>query len=240
MILDVLPERTGGAAENMASDFLLLQRYPRADAVRYRHYGWRSPAFTFGYSQKIAFVRGQLPPGGTFDLCRRPTGGGLVDHRDDWTYALVIPRGHPLEEVRATQSYSAIHEALAGAFRAMGVPVALKSASEPPAFPGPAGPAGVCFERAEVFDVVHAESGAKVAGGAQKRNKRGLLFQGSIWKPAAGADALDWDALGGEFVARMEAGLGVEASAAPWPEFAEGEEDGLAERYASLEWMELR
>jgi len=24
------------------------------------------------------------------------------------------------------------------------------------------------------------------------------------------------------------------------PEFAEGEEDGLAERYASLEWMELR
>jgi lipoate-protein ligase A len=240
MILDVLPERTGGAAENMAADFLLLQRYPRGDAVRYRHYGWRSPAFTFGYSQRISFVREQLPPGGAFDLCRRPTGGGLVDHRDDWTYALVIPRGHPLEEVRATQSYRAIHEALAGAFRAAGVDVLLKAACEPPSGPAPPGPAGVCFERAEVFDVVHARSGAKVAGGAQKRNKRGLLFQGSVWRPAAGGAALDWGALGEEFVARMAAALSADASAAPWPEFAEGEEEGLAERYASPEWMDLR
>jgi len=85
MMLEVLPERTGGAAENMAADFLLLQRYPRAGAARYRHYGWRSPAFTFGYSQKISYVRSQLPQGETFDLCRRPTGGGLVDQREDWT-----------------------------------------------------------------------------------------------------------------------------------------------------------
>ena len=133
MTLDVLPGRTGGAAENMASDFLLLQRYPRAGAARYRHYGWRSPAFTFGYSQKISYVRDQLPAGETFDLCRRPTGGGLVDHRDDWTYALVIPRGHPLEEARATQSYRAIHEALAGAFDGAGVAVALKPVAEPAA-----------------------------------------------------------------------------------------------------------
>ncbi|HXQ80852.1 MAG TPA: lipoate--protein ligase family protein [Opitutaceae bacterium] len=240
MILDVLPERTGGAAENMAADFLLLQRYPRGGAARYRHYVWRSPAFTFGYSQKISYVRGQLPPGEAFDLCRRPTGGGLVDHRDDWTYALVIPRGHPLEEVRAAQSYRAIHDALAGAFNAAGVPVSLKSVSEPVAGAEPAGPAGVCFERAEMFDVVHSGSGAKIAGGAQKRNKRGLLFQGSIWKPAAGADALDWGRLGEEFVRRLAAALGAEASDAPWPDLNEGEVEGLTERYASPEWMEFR
>ncbi len=61
MNLHVLPERTGGAAENMALDFLLLQRYPEASAPRFRHYGWRQPSFTFGYSQKLAWVRGQLP-----------------------------------------------------------------------------------------------------------------------------------------------------------------------------------
>src|SRR5690606_2012830 len=115
--LEILPSRTAGAAENMAIDFLLLQRHPRPTAPRFRHYGWRSPAFTFGYGQKIAFVREQLPPGEVFDLCRRPTGGGVVDHRDDWTYALVLPRGHPLEELRATSSYRAVHEALAGALR---------------------------------------------------------------------------------------------------------------------------
>jgi lipoyl(octanoyl) transferase len=240
MILDVLPERSGGAAENMAADFLLLQRYPRAGAARYRHYGWRSPAFTFGYSQKIAYVRGQLPPDQTFDLCRRPTGGGLVDHRDDWTYALVIPRGHPLEEVRATQSYRAIHDALAGAFKSAGVPVSLKSVAEGAPGAEAGGPAGVCFERAEVFDVVHADTGAKIAGGAQKRNRRGLLFQGSIWRPAAGGDAVDWARLADEFVGRLAAALGAQASATPWPDIDEGEAEGLAERYASPEWMEFR
>jgi lipoyl(octanoyl) transferase len=238
MIMEVLPARTGAAAENMAADFMLLQRYPRPDAARYRHYGWRSPAFTFGYSQKISFVRSQIPQNGAIDLCRRPTGGGIVDHRDDWTYCLVIPRGHPLEEARATQSYRAIHEALAGALGAAGVPVALKPVAEPAPAGEPGGPAGVCFERAEIFDVVHAGTGAKIAGGAQKRNKRGLLFQGSIWTPSAGT--VDWDRFGEDFSARLAAVLGADAAPSPWPEFGEGEFDGLVEQYSSPEWMEFR
>jgi lipoyl(octanoyl) transferase len=235
MTLDVLPERAGGAAENMALDFMLLQRYPRNDALRFRHYRWRSPAFTFGYSQKISFVRAQLPPGGTFDVCRRPTGGGLVDHRDDWTYSIVIPRGHPFEEARATQSYRAIHEALAETLRASGVPVALKSSSEPKA---DGAPEGVCFDRAELFDAVNSATGAKIAGGAQKRNKRGLLFQGSVWKPAAGP--VDWERFGADFAVRLAGALDSQAAAAPWPEFNEDEVDGLVEQYRSPEWMEFR
>lgn len=237
MVLDVLPERTAGAAENMATDFLLLQRYPREAAV-FRHYGWRAPAFTFGYSQKIGFIRDQLPAGETFDLCRRPTGGGLVDHRNDWTYTVVLPRGHPLEETRATQSYRAVHEALAGAFVALGVAAELKPSVDPAAPDSPGGPAGICFQRAELFDVVHGPTGAKIAGGAQKRNKRGLLFQGSVWKPAAGP--VDWDRLGGEFAARLALTLGAPVAPVPWPDLEEAELEGLTERYASPEWMELR
>src|SRR3954463_13362724 len=143
MHLDLLPNRTGGAAENMAADFLLLQRYPQNQHARFRHYGWHRPAFTFGFSQKIAFARTQLPPDEPVELARRPTGGGVVDHRDDWTYALVIPRGHPLEELRATQSYREIHEALAGALRLQGVPAVTKLVRDPD--PAEAAPAGVCF-----------------------------------------------------------------------------------------------
>jgi lipoyl(octanoyl) transferase len=240
MKLEILPQRTGGAAENMATDFMLLQRYPREDVARYRHYGWRSPAFTFGYSQKISFVRSQLPQGETLDLCRRPTGGGVVDHRDDWTYSLVIPRGHALEEARATQSYRAIHEALAASLGACGVPVLLKPTAEPVVDGGPAGPAGICFERAEIFDVVHSDTGAKLAGGAQKRNKRGLLFQGSIWKPAAGGAAVDWDRFGDAFAERLASVLDSEAVETPWPEFSEDEVEALVEQYGSPEWMEFR
>jgi lipoate-protein ligase A len=242
MILHVLPTRTARAAENMATDFLLLQRYPHAAVPRFRHYEWPAPAFTFGYAQKIAFVREQLAAivddAPRVDLCRRPTGGGIVDHRDDWTYALVIPRGHALEEQRAAQSYRAIHEAMAAALREQGVPAETKRTSDEPD-DGSVG-AGVCFQRAEIYDVVHSGSGAKIAGAAQKRNKHGLLFQGSIWRPAIAREDFDWDAFEQSFGAALATTLGVAAEPIGWPEFDEGELAGLIEQYSSPEWIEYR
>lgn len=238
MKLHTLPDRTGSAAENMALDFLLLQRYPHL-AVRLRHYAWRRAAFTFGYSQKLAFVRAQVTAlagdPAALDLCRRPTGGGIVDHREDWTYALVIPRGHRLEEVPAVQSYRAIHEALAAALRRQGVAAEAKTAPAEPAATGP----GVCFQQAELYDVIDPASGAKIAGAAQKRNKHGLLFQGSIWRPAAGA-AVDWERFREDFIAELASALALEAEAVPWPDLAEHEVEGLTEQYAAPEWNESR
>ena len=253
MMLEILPTRTGGAAENMATDFLLLQRYPGAAVPRFRHYEWRAPAFTYGYAQKVALIRGQLPPGETFDLCRRPTGGGLVDHRADWTYALVIPRGHPLEEVRATQSYRLIHEALAEALRSQGIDAMTKpsfakaSEATPSARVDPFATATsevlakerICFQLAEIHDVVRTGDGTKIAGAAQKRNKRGLLFQGSVWKPAAGP-AVDWIIFEEAFVARLATALATMAAPVPWPEFNEDEVSGLTDQYASPEWNDQR
>lgn len=238
MSLHVLPTRSGGAAENMALDFLLLQRYPDGAQPRFRHYGWRAPSVTFGYSQKIEFVRSQLPTDEHLDLCRRPTGGGVVDHREDWTFALVIPRGHPLEDVRATQSYREVHECLAAALQRQGIAAVTKKAAEPPHPSGPLGP-GVCFQRAELHDVVHERNGEKIAGAAQKRNKHGLLFQGSLWRPAAGAP-LDDERLRDDFVALLATALGTTAESVPWPEFDEDEVSGLTEQYSSPEWNESR
>ncbi len=238
MTLHVLPDRTGSAAENMALDFLLLQRYPEPQALRFRHYNWHRPAFTFGYSQKIAWVSGQLPPGESFDLCRRPTGGGVVDHRQDWTYALILPRGHPWEELPAPQSYRGVHECLATALRLQAIPAGLKppAAATPPA--GGQAP-GVCFQSTEIHDVIHELSGEKIAGGAQKRNKHGLLFQGSIAQAAAGP-AMDWDRFHADFTAELARALSCEAEPVPWPDLAESEVEGLIEQYAAPEWTAQR
>jgi lipoate-protein ligase A len=247
MEFHVLPTRTGGAAENMALDFLLLQRYPAPTAVRCRHYEWRSPAFTFGFGQKAAWVRGQLPPDERFDLCRRPTGGGIVDHRHDWTYALVIPREHGLWEARAAESYRVVHESLAQALRELGQPAVVKTKADqpepgglgglvptPPVSSGP----GICFQRAELYDVIHERLGEKIAGAAQKRNKHGLLFQGSIWKPAVGA--VDWEAFDSRFVAALAGATGIPASLTPWPDLNEDEVAGLIEQYSQPEWLDYR
>ncbi len=240
MTLDVLPDRTGGAAENMALDFLLLQRYPQATHARFRHYGWHRSSCTFGYSQKLAFVRAALPADEPLDLCRRPTGGGIVDHREDWTYSLVIPRGHPLEEQRASESYRAIHACLAAALRAQGLFAALKEACEPPEPGAPScGPAGVCFQRAELYDVIHPATQEKIAGAAQKRNKHGLLFQGSLWRPALGV-ALDDEKLHADFTAALAETLQSLAEPTPWPDLNEDEVAGLTEQYSTPEWLEYR
>jgi lipoate-protein ligase A len=247
MELHVLPMRTGGAAENMAADFLLLQRNPAPAAIRFRHYGWRNPAFTFGFGQKAAWVREQLPPGERLDLCRRPTGGGIVDHRQDWTYTLVIPREHEMWKARATESYRVVHECLAQALRELGQAaiVMRQRESAAPAVPGGqnlagfamAGP-GICFQRAEIYDVVHERTGEKIAGAAQKRNKQGLLLQGSIWKPAAVLP--DWEAFGARFAMLLARAAGVPALPAPWPDLDEDEMSGLTEQYSSPEWIDYR
>jgi len=99
---------------------------------------------------------------------------------------------------------------------------------------------GVCFQRAEVHDVVHATAREKIAGAAQKRNKHGLLFQGSIWRPAVGRPDFDWERFESDFVVRLAAALGVPAEPVPWPDFNDDEVSGLTEQYASPEWLEHR
>jgi lipoate-protein ligase A len=241
MQLDILPFCTASAAENMAMDFLLLRRYPQRHA-RFRHYDWHRSAFTFGYGQKIAFVREQIAAAQadeSRDLCRRPTGGGIVDHREDWTYSLILPRGHLLEEARATDSYREIHVALAAALQKQGVAAEVQTECEPPEEGETCERSGVCFQRAERYDVVHSGSGEKIAGAAQKRNRNGLLFQGSLWRPAVQKE-IDWDTLEEDLVHGLAKLLDCEATHTPWPEFAEGEVDGLIEQYSSTEWLEYR
>ncbi len=153
---------------NMATDDALLACIARIGRPVFRWYGWTTPAATFGYFQLRSAVEGwtRLRP-----LLRRPTGGGLVPHLEDWTYAMAIPPGHPWHGLRAPESYKRMHQWLAAALRAHGVPAVVADCCEP------SGP-GRCFEGWEKFDVL--SNGRKIAGAAQRRNRDGLLIQGSL------------------------------------------------------------
>ncbi len=71
-----------------------------------------------------------------------------------------------------------------------------------------------------------------------KRNKHGLLLQGSIEKSRVGA--VDWERFQEEFVRELGRTLGLEPTPTPWPELNEAEVEGLVEQYSSPEWMENR
>ncbi len=176
----LLQSGPGPAAFNMALDEALLEAMPRLGKPVLRFYGWTQPAASFGYFQKYAEVERAtlLRP-----LVRRPTGGGIVPHDADWTYSLAFPANSEWHSFRAEESYRRVHEWIRTAFARLDVPAELAlgcKASSP----------GQCFGGYEKFDLLWR--GKKIAGAAQRRNKLGLLIQGSVQPPPLSLAKVDW------------------------------------------------
>jgi lipoyl(octanoyl) transferase len=169
-----------GAAFNMALDEALLENVSRLEKPVLRFYGWTEPAATFGYFQNFAEVESatSLRP-----LIRRPTGGGLVPHDADWTYSAVFPPGHEWHSLAAIESYRRIHAWIQSAFAELKIETELAPGCQK-SLPGQ------CFAGHEKFDLLWR--GQKIAGAAQRRNKLGLLIQGSVQPPVRLARA-DWE-----------------------------------------------
>jgi len=170
-----------GAAENMATDEILLEGVRDLGRPVLRFYGWAVPAATFGYSQHYTDVARVtlLRP-----LIRRPTGGGLVPHDADWTYCVAIPPDDSWYALTAVESYRRVHEWIRRAFAQMGVETELAPCCRHDA-------PGQCFVGAEKFDVLW--QGRKIAGAAQRRNRSGLLIQGSVQPPPLRLRREDWE-----------------------------------------------
>lgn len=148
----------------MAVDHALLRFAATRGRPLLRLYAWQRPAVSYGYFQKFPaqFV-------GQYEIVRRPTGGGLVYHVNDTTYTVVISPGHALHRLSTTDAYQAIHRAVATALTAQAE--LLRHA---------AAPRGQyeCFQNPVAGDVVAGNQ--KLAGGAQRRGRGGVLHQGSI------------------------------------------------------------
>jgi len=171
------------AAINMAIDEALLEH---ASVPSIRFYRWDQPALSFGYFGKFVDVADYRA---ARDVIRRWTGGGMVFHGDDLTYAIIIPVGAEFFPASSKLIYAAIHSALRDALRANDEHAELVSVpditnagaavgdSENSSQAG-RGYNGACFANPVHADVVM--NGRKVAGAAQRRTRSGLLQQGSI------------------------------------------------------------
>jgi len=162
-------------------DEALLEAVARFRQPILRFYGWTEPAATFGYFQNFAEIEQTtlLRP-----LIRRPTGGGLVPHDADWTYSVAFPPGHEWYLLRAEESYRRVHEWIQAAFTELGVPTELALCCRKSA-------PGQCFAGYEKHDLLW--HGRKIAGAAQRRNKLGLLIQGSVQPPPVSLVRVNWE-----------------------------------------------
>ena len=149
----------------MATDEVLLRTAAHRGRALLRAYSWLKPAVSIGYFQKFP-----SDLDGKFEIVRRPTGGGLVYHVDDTTFTVVVPLDHRLHKLTTAEAYCVIHKAVAAA-------LTQKSEISNRKSPPPRG-SYECFQQAVTGDVV--ADGRKLAGGAQRRNRDGMLHQGSI------------------------------------------------------------
>lgn len=204
-----LPNAFGDAPTNMAVDAALLETIPPGLAL-FRHYAWLEPAATLGYAQRYSDVQSTLKANSETapiaSLIRRITGGGIVDHRNDWTYALILHRSLRCTNSPATQLYKELHEAVSHTLTSMEIPNILapcpKNCPYPESpIPNPApqnplpespipypasripNPASHCFTTPAADDVLRPD-GRKIAGAAMKRSRHSLLVQGSVDREA--------------------------------------------------------
>jgi lipoyl(octanoyl) transferase len=150
------------AAENMALDEAL---FLRGTLPVMRSYDWIRPAISFGYFTPWKSVVEFL---GERDAVRRWTGGGIVQHGDDFTYSIILPGDNPLTN---SELYRFIHGALADLLGECGYPVEISR------FPDVL-QSNACFKKAVEFDL--KVRGEKIAGAAIRRSRKGILLQGSI------------------------------------------------------------
>jgi lipoate-protein ligase A len=107
-----------------------------------------------------------------------------VPHDTDWTYSFAVPPDAGWYSLSAIESYQRIHEWIQSAFTKLNVATELALCCKKSAI-------GQCFVGHEKFDLLR--HGEKIAGAAQRRNKLGLLIQGSVQPPSLPLARADWE-----------------------------------------------
>jgi len=177
-----IDQRFSGAA-NMAADLANFQDLEKSDGLPIlRIYSWSAPCISLGYSQKIEKEIDLAKAKALgWEVVVRPTGGGIVFHNEaEVTYSLNIALDNPLLPPGLIPAYKKISAALIKALAYLGVDAEVAQVAA-------RNESSLCFSFPAKYEVV--ARGRKIIGSAQKRGRRALLQQGSIFvRPTSQAD----------------------------------------------------
>ena len=215
-------------SDQMALDAALL--LDEAAPPRLRFYRWNAPALTFGYAQRWRDVAPLVPGGDPARAARRPTGGGIVFHGDDLTFTAAFPAPPAWNPTRL---YADLHAHLLRALISIGHPAAVwhQPASSAPHTPD--GPLR-CFSSPVPMDLTTPDGKSKILGGALRRVRTRVLYQGSLrLSPTLPDTPTLRDALAAAWVSFLGC-TAVSPAPAPSPS------PSLLARYRSDAWLERR
>lgn len=159
----------------MAVDQAIAEAVQHGDALpTLRFYTWWPRALSLGYHQPLQLVDRPLAQRLGIDVVRRLTGGGALLHGDELTYAIALPRQHPLARGGVRASYAALTRGLGAGLEALG----LTPRSNPTDGATERSPSGLCFSSPSAHELWIA--GHKMVASAQGRVHGGVLQHGSL------------------------------------------------------------
>lgn len=185
MTIDILDSGIATAEKNMAMDAdLLLSLNENCNPILH-FYEWKNPCATYGY---FSLPNSQLNENGVYkyklELAKRPTGGGIIFHQFDFAFSFLLPAMHPCFSQNTLENYRYVNQIIAKAIQGILAEElmlellpcekdcsTLEAAQQKPL-------RNFCMAKPTIYDVV--SGGCKLAGGAQRRTKRGYLHQASI------------------------------------------------------------
>lgn len=140
-----------------------------------RFYEFLEPTVTIGSFQKMKdFPAGTFGKG--YDIVRRITGGGLVDHDESLTFAIITHKDAHAAFKTVPVFYKMIHTALFRAFLGCGIRLTMQAKKSTT---GDDVKFEECFKQPVQYDLMY--KGRKIVGGAQKRAQGFILHQSSIF-----------------------------------------------------------
>lgn len=163
----------------MAIDEALLRSFdPVSSRGVLRLYGWNPPTLSLGRFQKAAEILDlERCRNDGIAVVRRVTGGGVIYHGDELTYALVCAPGQIPPATSIKDSFRVLTGFLLAFYLRLGLDAAY-AADLLPDGTRLGAPTAFCFAGKESFDIL--ANGRKIGGNAQRRLK-GVIFQhGSI------------------------------------------------------------
>ena len=164
-------------AENMAIDEAIFECVQNGRSLpTIRFYDWEPSTVSCGYNQEVdkEVDFAALKKHG-FGFIRRPTGGRVVLHDNEVTYAVISPAEGRLSG-NVTKSYSEISKALAKGLKFMSINVDFEKGSLSSEHQRQA--ANPCFTSSSRYELSCQRK--KIVGSAQVRKNNCLLQHGSI------------------------------------------------------------
>jgi lipoate-protein ligase A len=172
----ILETATASASENMRLDAELLESLQDNPILHF--YDWERDSATYGYfvSPEEYLNLEEVKLQG-WDLARRPTGGGIVFHKWDMAFSVLVPASSPHFSKNTLDNYAFVNAAVLRAVsRYLEKSGGELTKNDMPSFDGSC--QRFCMAKPTQYDVVL--HGRKIAGAAQRQRRQGFLHQGII------------------------------------------------------------